>query len=973
VWVCGLDVGRAGRGVLAKQKAVCIGGARALAFHSPGGDRTSLQCSERRFRWGESAKSEGILRAFDWGKMVGDAVGHGADFYDEWLQGGPQIVRQEAERKLGLLFLLGRVRNAAKQRFQADARTDDAPLIAWAREWGHTLGHRSTMGQVLMQFGGAIPAVKAFNSMAIRGWKLETAFQTQPFGCQGGDCSALVFEPPQGSEQKDVPRDAERAKEITELLHQVRYGGRPADDKWYRDFVRVVTEGGQLRITTDELAIVQRVHRLYSILDATREVLLRQAKDYADAVFGAAAQARPLSRIELLQRAASDPLDAQFKGTVFCVTEADGAGGKPTSGRPRYICASSPFLVAGAVHRAVGSEADLVKKDAARNAVKLGWCYGGTEGEMLHDRKGRSHGTVILGGRQWQGNPYGFAAPKGPGYSTWNMLELRSRGARPQSRLDHPKPARQLERLGRGSPTPLGPELDSMLISQVKAARPVRAVPSAQAVPATTSVARAVVGINPSAEPLGAYGVAAADYGSFSKANWMSCAGFQYSDAAWQRAEAEPPPSSSPSGASQGPPPVDAPPAVSMDPRAEKANDIMAKVREFAGPVVSFVMQFFSHAPDMVKNLSHPSGGFLDEWTKKITDLGKGLWDAAQKRIEELQQTLGPARDAADKARELIDKTRDTLHQAEVDAAKAVGKAKDLAETKVKDAKEAFQKAKGELGEKLSALTTRTKEVGAGVKQVCKAHEEVKGSGDLLGGMLKAFNELIMGRIMNVLEPNVRDLISYGMRFLRGLLGPIAAAVIGALGSIPFVGGALAPIGQVVYDLALNLLEDAAKRGLMSLIEKLLAQLLREALTPVFQALQKSALAGALQAFSNALGQACGGIVTGLKFSALPPRDQWLGRALACSARPLPREWIHREAAVARARMLHLATGMRRQVASYARSLADRYLARYGLTYDGWMAAVGSNAQPVVLAHASKIRRGLEETLTEMRLLRKAR
>jgi hypothetical protein len=197
------------------------------------------------------------------------------------------------------------------------------------------------------------------------------------------------------------------------------------------------------------------------------------------------------------------------------------------------------------------------------------------------------------------------------------------------------------------------------------------------------------------------------------------------------------------------------------------------------------------------------------------------------------------------------------------------------------------------------------------------------------------------------------------MRFLRGLLGPIAAGVIGALGSIPFVGGTLAPIGQVVYDLALNLLEDTAKRGLMSLIEKLLAQLLREALTPVFQALQKTVLAGAFQAFSNVLGRASGGLVTGLSLSALPPRDQWLDRALACSAPPLPRDWIAREAAVARARMLQLASGMRRQVAAYARSLADRSLARYGLTCDGWMAAVAADARPVVLARAQMIRQGL--------------
>jgi hypothetical protein len=233
--------------------------------------------------------------------------------------------------------------------------------------------------------------------------------------------------------------------------------------------------------------------------------------------------------------------------------------------------------------------------------------------------------------------------------------------------------------------------------------------------------------------------------------------------------------------------------------------------------------------------------------------------------------------------------------------------------------------------------------------------------------MLEALSKLIMDRLMKVLDPNVRHLITFGMRFLRGLLGPIVAGVIGALASIPFVGGALAPIGEVAYDLAMNLLEDAAHRGLMGLIEKLLSQLLREVLTPVFKAVQNSVLAGALKGFSDVLGSVCGGVVAALKFSALPPRDRWLNRALACSGRHVPLDWIYRDAAVARARMLHMAKEMRTRVAAYARNLADRYLARYGLSYDSWMAAVGRDAHPVMVARATQIQRDLRKVADEMR------
>jgi len=250
---------------------------------------------------------------------------------------------------------------------------------------------------------------------------------------------------------------------------------------------------------------------------------------------------------------------------------------------------------------------------------------------------------------------------------------------------------------------------------------------------------------------------------------------------------------------------------------------------------------------------------------------------------------------------------------------------------------------------------------------VCKANEKIPGSGDLLGGMLEALNKRIMSRIMQALEPNVRHLISFGMRFLRGLLGPIAAGVIGALASVPFVGGALAPIGQIVYDLSLNLLEEAALRGLFGLVERLLSQLLRAVLTPVFKVVQEKLLAGVFSEFSKVLGSVCSGVVRKLKFSALPPKDRWIERALACGARPVPLDWIHRDAAVARAQMLHQARKMRRDVARFARTIADRYLARYGLSYDAWMAAVGRDARSVLVARATKISRDLSRLATEMR------
>jgi hypothetical protein len=439
----------------------------------------------------------------------------------------------------------------------------------------------------------------------------------------------------------------------------------------------------------------------------------------------------------------------------------------------------------------------------------------------------------------------------------------------------------------------------------------------------------------------------------------MVCASFKYTDTAWQRAEPQPPPSLTVASGDSA--------VVATDPRAAKANEIGAQIQKQSGPMVSFVMQFFGHAPELVRNLAHPSGAFLDEWKERLTNLGRGLWDAANREIARLNDEVAETKRVVDGTRQSLDSARDAFHAAEVEAAKAQGKAKEAAEAKVAERKEALQTARADLKQKSSERDAKVRAVTKGIREICKKHEQVAGSGALLGRMLEALNKLVMDRIMKALEPSVRHLISHGMRFVRGILSPIATAVIGALASVPFVGGALAPIGQVVYDMSLNALEEAGMRGLLGIVERMLAQLLRSALTPVFKVVQQKVLAGTFQEFTRVLGGSCGGAVAALKFSELPPKDRWLERALACSGRIVPMDWIHRDAAIARATMLRNATEMKANVAHLARSIADRYLARYGLTYDSWMAAVGAGASPVLVAQAARLSKDLERVGATLR------
>ena len=79
---------------------------------------------------------------------------------------------------------------------------------------------------------------------------------------------------------------------------------------------------------------------------------------------------------------------------------------------------------------------------------------------------------------------------------------------------------------------------------------------------------------------------------------------------------------------------------------------------------------------------------------------------------------------------------------------------------------------------------------------------------------------------------------------------------------------------------------------------------------------------------------------------------------------------IHKDAALARAEVMATAAEMRRESVALARDLADHYLARYGMTLDGWMAAVGQGATPAFATRANELVRDLNG---EARVLRERR
>jgi hypothetical protein len=377
----------------------------------------------------------------------------------------------------------------------------------------------------------------------------------------------------------------------------------------------------------------------------------------------------------------------------------------------------------------------------------------------------------------------------------------------------------------------------------------------------------------------------------------------------------------------------------------------MKKVGGLLTSLVKLVLPKFGDALQRVQDLAHVAGDFYDKWKARLLQKAEAQWKAAKKRIDGAEKVLA-------KREETVEKAREKLGDKRVSEAAAQGPAKARAAKERQAAQDALKAAEAARKAARTALDN--------VRKAARKKRKIDGSGDLLNPILDDLVKRVTARVVATIEPGARNLLSQGFKFVRSVLDPIAQSVISALAGIPFVGGALAALGQVAYSLGMNYLEEAAFDALRGIVERILAKMVKTAVTPVFKVVQKKLLALVQAACaSGPLRAACpaGGE---LKFAAMPARDRWLGRALACKPPPVFDDRLRRDAVLARRRILGTAVEMRREVAAYARDLADRYLAQYGITYDGWMAAVAQGATPRLVARAGEISRGLRAQAGEI-------
>jgi hypothetical protein len=366
-WICGIDTGLKGRALLEGARALCIGGKRGLHVHSPKGDRSTLQCYARRFRWVDNATTRVIARENSWPGLVLEAA-EVAPRYEGFAVMNPNTLKDAQKEIIGAW------------------RTDAIELVKWAEKTGHQLGHRTSLRLAMLK--STIPAVTAFKSVS---------FQIQ---------------------------DQDASSTIQKLLEEVRNGDRPADGRWYADFKQAIAPNMQFRVPCGPDAscfrgvqVVLRMTHLFNVLKTAQDAFLQQAKKYAREVRRQARLQRTklqalLTRFEVLEAAVQSPVPNREKSNVFCVNDpTEDDDDKPEvqakGGALGYVCNNSPLYIVGQVELMAPPPPHLKKKptiaalkismqkqkeielirlmnlekmhDDKRNKVRFAWCYGGLE------------------------------------------------------------------------------------------------------------------------------------------------------------------------------------------------------------------------------------------------------------------------------------------------------------------------------------------------------------------------------------------------------------------------------------------------------------------------------------------------------------------------------------------------------------------------------------------------------------------
>jgi hypothetical protein len=471
-----------------------------------------------------------------------------------------------------------------------------------------------------------------------------------------------------------------------------------------------------------------------------------------------------------------------------------------------------------------------------------------------------------------------------------------------------------------------------------------------------------------------------------STANWLKCSGFQYSDASWEAALPLPEPKrpvqkaaggaaggggnlgNAAAGVKSNDPDHEVTPEDRKD-AMEKAGDMMEKV----GPILKAILQ--TAAPDLaniearLRDAAQVGAAFVEGWRKKLVDKMQPLWKTARQKLDDTEQAV------TQKSNELLaewqkrgqaqDEARAEWQSTDIEVA-SDPKNPNLAKLKEKanEKKEKWQAA----GQALKQLNNwqPLEDAKKALKVASTEAQKLQLPSEAVNAIVEELSTELSTRVMGFLKPIVGSLVEKGFGYIRSILEPILGAVIGAIGSIPFVGGALAVLAQVAFTVVMDMLKDAVTNGVLGLAEGFIAKLVRQVVGPLFRFVKEKLIAMVHSACAAFPG-VCPSDVAKLRFAALPPKDRWLERVLACkSAAPLIGDWELKEAAHARVELQRLGRDMKENAVVYAMGFANRTLAQHGFTYKTFMAAARAPTADFV-ARAHKLARVLGERVVASR------
>jgi hypothetical protein len=397
-----------------------------------------------------------------------------------------------------------------------------------------------------------------------------------------------------------------------------------------------------------------------------------------------------------------------------------------------------------------------------------------------------------------------------------------------------------------------------------------------------------------------------------SVSDWLRCDRFRFADETWQEYNASA--LFKPKATPGQPTPASG---------SQEGTRIVEQIGSLLKLIVDLALPNLSDVLARVKDLSNMPGDFFDYWMGQLKGLQKGLWDGHKSEIQALQSAIETATTAW---------------------ANAQGDAKGTALT-------ALQGAKQALTDYIS-------------QKVNPGSQTIPGSGGVLVGMLDDLSNRVAERVISLIEPRAREILSKGFELVREVLDPIAAEVIGLVASIPFIGSALATAAQILYSWAMTRLEALAFEKLMGVVERLVAKGLRAVMGPVLEVAKNKVLELLYSSCNLLFPMACpkdGKFF----FAALPKEHQWLERALACSGRPILGPEVHQRALAARETLRRTGQQMRSEVAAYGRDIANRMLARHGHTYESWMAATKREPPHVLRAIANRLQREMKAAVAQ--------